>query len=148
MALGVRQDTPAALAGTDGDYMPPILAADGALWIRNAVMKENFSDSTDGQPIQIAATSTPGTDIHDTTASQFDQITIDLTNTSDIAEEVTIEFGGTGAGNQVKVTVPAQDTMRAVDKAVIGGSVTVRTIAIFATTTNVINAFGFVERNV
>lgn len=33
MALGVRQDTAAALGGTDGDYMPNIYDSSGRLWV-------------------------------------------------------------------------------------------------------------------
>ena len=33
MMMGVRKDTAAALAGTDGDYQPPIFDASGRLWI-------------------------------------------------------------------------------------------------------------------
>lgn len=33
MALGVRQDTPAALATTDADYIPPIMGARGQTWV-------------------------------------------------------------------------------------------------------------------
>lgn len=32
MALGVRQNAPAALGGTDGDYVPPIFDALGRMW--------------------------------------------------------------------------------------------------------------------
>lgn len=37
MLLGVRQDAAAALSGTDGDYTPLIVGAEGGLWVKLAV---------------------------------------------------------------------------------------------------------------
>ena len=34
MVLGVRKDTAAALAGTDGDYIPLIVDSSGRLWVQ------------------------------------------------------------------------------------------------------------------
>jgi len=148
MALGVVKTTPAGTSSTADDYAAFTLSSDGAIWVRNVVRMEALSESTDGQPIQISATSTAGDDLHISTANQTDRVTIDLTNTSDSPVEVTLEFGGTGTGNLIITTVPPNDTVRAVSNAAIGGSASTRTIAAFAGTTNVINAIGYVERNV
>lgn len=148
MALAVRRDSPAVGSGADGDYSTINVDANGRLWVRN----DNFdtlalSGSTRGRPIQIAATASTGTTLHTatTTTGELDRVWIWLTNTADAPEEVVIEFGATGTGNQVKFTVPGNDTILAVDGAVIGGAAT-DTITAFAETTNVVNATGRVER--
>jgi len=152
MMLGVRQDTPASLAGTDGDYTAPIFGSDGALWTRLAGMETIesivLSGSTRGRPIQITGTTTgTAVTLHTatTTAGEVDRIYIDLTNTSSAAVTVTIEFGATGVGNEIDIIVPANDTVRAVDGVLLGGAAT-DTIEAYATTANVINAIGKVER--
>ncbi len=148
MALVVRRDTLIASAGTTGDYSPMAVDALGALWVRNADMTTiALSGSTRGRPIQIAATATLGTTIHTatTTAGQLDRLFLWLTNTSSAAVTVTIEFGAAGTGLNVKIVVPANETVLAIDGAVIGGAAT-DTVTAFASTTNVINAFGRVER--
>lgn len=147
--LAVRRDSQSSGTNNDGDYASLNVDANGALWTRNTVMLQKLSSSTDGLPIQITGTATGSANtLHVTTANQYDRITIDLTNTGSTAIEVTIELGGTATGNQVITTVPGKATVRAVDKAVVGGSATTRNIKAFAGTGSVINAFGFVERNV
>ena len=58
---------------------------------------------------------------------------------------MTIEFGTTGVGSEMDITVPANETILAVEGAVIGGAAT-DTITAYASTGSVINAFGRVER--
>lgn len=41
MSLGVRKDSPAALAGTDGDYQPPISNAFGQTYVDGGVFADN-----------------------------------------------------------------------------------------------------------
>ena len=151
MALGVRNDTPSSLAGTDGDYVPPTFNSIGALWVALAGMETTetraLSGSTRGRPIAIAATATPGTTLHTatTTAGEIDKVWIWLTNTSSAEQLVTIEFGSTGVGNEIDILIPANESVLAVDGAVIGGAAT-DTIAAYAGTASVINATGRVER--
>ena len=148
MMLAVRNDTLSALAGTTGDYIPLTTDSQGRLYIKEAgVTTIALSGSTRGRPIQITATSSTGTTLHTatTTAGQIDRVFIYLTNTSSAAVTVTIEFGTTGAGSEMDVIVPANETILAVDGAVIGGAAT-DTVSAYATTGSVINAFGRVER--
>jgi hypothetical protein len=148
MALVVRRDTLVASAGTTGNYSPMAVDAVGALWVRSADMTTiALSGSTRGRPIQIAATATLGTTIHTatTTSGQLDRLFLWLTNTSSSAVTVTIEFGAAGTGLNVKIVVPANETVLAIDGAVIGGAAT-DTVTAFASVTNVVNAFGRVER--
>lgn len=148
MVLAVRQDSLAALAGTTGDYIPLTTDSLGRLNVRESgVTTVALSGSTRGRPIQIAATSSPGTTLHTatTTTGQLDRVYIYLTNTSASSVLVSIEFGTTGTGNEVDIIVPPNDTVMVVEGSVLGGAAT-DTIAAYAATTNVINAFGRVER--
>jgi hypothetical protein len=53
--------------------------------------------STDGDPIKVAATATPGTTIHTAVAgsSAWDEVYLWVTNTDGSARTLTIEWGGT-----------------------------------------------------
>jgi hypothetical protein len=75
----------------------------------------------------------------------LDRVFIWLTNTSTSTVTITIEFGTTGVGNEVDIIVPANETVLAVEGAVLGGAAT-DTIKAYATTGSVVNAFGRVER--
>lgn len=56
-----------------------------------------LSGSTDGDPIKVAATATPGTAIHTavTGTTSWDEVYLWVTNTSGTAATLTIEWGGT-----------------------------------------------------
>lgn len=47
MALAVRKDTPAALAGTDGDYSPLLTNVNGRLWVAGAHREDDAAASGD-----------------------------------------------------------------------------------------------------
>ena len=70
-----------------------------------------FSGSTDGRPVAISATSSPGTTIHTAaTATQVtDWIYAYAANTATLARILTLEFGGTASSDLIIVSVPAQD---------------------------------------
>lgn len=59
--------------------------------------KELLSGSTNGRPIKIGATATPGTLIHTTssTAGVVDEVWLYATNTGTNTVVLTVEFGGT-----------------------------------------------------
>jgi hypothetical protein len=149
MTLAVRRDTLVSSTSANGDYSTFSVDALGALWTRIAgVTTVVLSGSTRGRPIQITGTTSgAAVTLHTatTTAGQLDRVYIDLTNTSDSAVRVTIEFGTTGAGNELNITVPPRETVKAVDGLVIGGAAT-DTIRAYAATGSVINAVGRVER--
>ena len=148
MALAVRNDTVAALAGSNGDYIPFTTDAKGRLWVRNDTFTTRvLSGSTRGRPIQITATASTGTTLHTatTTTGELDRIYIDLTNTSSSAVTVTIEYGTTGAASELDIVVPANATVRALDGVVLGGAAT-DTVTAYASTGSVVNAVGRVER--
>lgn len=67
------------------------------------IAKVELSGSTDGRPILVAATATPGTTIH-TAASvtgndNYDEIWLWACNTDTTARKLTIEWGGTTSPN-------------------------------------------------
>jgi hypothetical protein len=148
MALAVRQDTMAALAANN-DYIPLTTDSLGRLRIKESGMATiALSGSTRGRPIQITGTNSAGAvTIHTatTTAGEIDRVFIFLTNTSTSAVTVTFEFGTTGVGNELDIVVPANETVMAINGAVIGGAAT-DVIEAYATTGSVVNVIGRVER--
>ena len=68
------------------------------------------SNSTDGKLVAIAATSTPGTEIHDVVAgtTHLDEVFIYVCNTTAANITVTLEVGGTAAANQVVDSIPSK----------------------------------------
>lgn len=59
--------------------------------------RQFLSASTNGQPVNVAATSSPGTTIHTAIASSttIDEIYAWVTNTDSVDRTITIQFGGT-----------------------------------------------------
>lgn len=111
--------------------------------------QQKLSGSTDGKPILVAATATPGTAIHTATASTtttWDEVWLWATNNHTAAVLLTIEFGGTTVGFQKASTIPvkAGETLVVPGFRVQNAAV----IAAFAGTTNVIAITGHVNRHV
>lgn len=106
-----------------------------------------LSGSTNGQPILIAATATPGTTIHTATSSttNFDEIWLWAQNTSASAVNLTIEWGGTtNPNNRFLLSMAASSGLYLiVPGLVLNNSLLVRA---FAATTNVLTISGFVNR--
>jgi hypothetical protein len=55
-----------------------------------------LSGSTNGRPIPVAATTTPGTAIHAAAASGYDEVFLWASNVTGTAATLTVEWGGTG----------------------------------------------------
>lgn len=106
-----------------------------------------LSGSTNGQPILIAATSSPGTTIHTATTSttNFDEIWLWAVNTSASAVNLTIQWGGTTAPNNsfALSMAAASGLYLIVPGLVLNNSLLCRA---FAGTANVITISGFVNR--
>lgn len=108
------------------------------------VSKENLSGSTDGRPIKVAATATPGTLIHTADAAAQDEIVIYAANTDAVDRKLTIEFGGTTSPDDlVEVTIPAESFELVIPGIPLTNSLAVRA---FAAAADVINVLGFVNR--
>lgn len=72
-----------------------------------------LSGSDEGQPVDVAATASPGTVVHLTAASatQIDEVWLYATNNDAGSADslLSVEFGGTAASNLIAVEVPYQD---------------------------------------
>src|SRR5262245_34503498 len=68
-----------------------------------------LSGSTDGRPIPVAATSTPGTTLHTAHATAIDEVHLWAVNSDTVDRKLTLELGGTTAPDDlVELTVPAE----------------------------------------
>lgn len=75
------------------------------------------SGSTNGRPIEVAATATPGTLIHTATSTsgEIDEITLYAVGSSATSRKLTIELGGvTVSDDLIEVTIPAEDGLHLV----------------------------------
>ena len=102
--------------------------------------------STDGKQIDIVATSSPGTTLHTATSGTdyWDYVLLYFANRDSIAHTVTIEWGGTGASDQVVLDLaPGVGGVRAFDdfRLLRDGHV----IRAFCDTTSVVSAWGEVH---
>ena len=119
----------------------------------NGTTQIPFSGSTQGQPIKVVATATPGTLIHTTGTplytTQYDKIYLRLVNTSAADVLATVEFGGTTSpDNTIPVNVPAQGgVVVAIDGEQLSGNGSAGlNVRVFAASANVVLALGFVAR--
>jgi hypothetical protein len=108
--------------------------------------KQILSGSTNGRPISISASASPGTIIHTAQSgtSGIDEIWLYAVNTSTSAVKLTVEFGGTSTSDQIELTIAAESGLTLISPALpINNSLVVRA---FAATANVINISGYVNR--
>lgn len=111
--------------------------------------KITLSGSTDGRPILVAATASAGTTIHtaSSTATVYDEIWLYATNNDANSILLTIEFGGTSASDQIKLTVPAQSGLYLLVPGItLKGNATPLVVRAFAATANNISISGYVNR--
>lgn len=107
--------------------------------------RTGLSGSTNGKPIQIAATATLGTTVHTavSSTSTWDVLTLFATNTSASSVQLTIEWGAAGTANNIIVQIPGQaGNFPIVSNGMIQNGLLVTA---FAGTTNVINITGYVN---
>ncbi|MBX9587904.1 MAG: hypothetical protein K2X43_01275 [Hyphomonadaceae bacterium] len=112
----------------------------------STITKLKLSGSTNGRPIKVIATLTPGTTIHTATnaANTLDEVTAYATNTSASDVALTIEQGGTTSPDDLlKFIIPAGETVQVLPGVVLDGGVLCRA---FAAVANVVNIVGFVHR--
>ena len=112
--------------------------------------KLTFSGSTDGRPIKVAATSSPGTTIHtgSATATTYDEIWIYAMNTDTTARKLTVQFGGTSSpDDEIEVTIqPEAGLVTIVPGFPIKGNATPLVVRAYAASANVVTIHGFVNR--
>lgn len=101
----------------------------------------NLSGGTDGKPIAVTATATPGTTIHAAHATALDEIVLFAANTHTSDLEITIEDGSTAA--PIKVTIPTKQGYWFLGIFLLTNAATVK---IFCATASVIFVRGHVVR--
>lgn len=108
--------------------------------------KIDFTGSTDGKQVAVAATATAGTLIHTAQSgtSGQDEIWMYATNPTASAVALTVEYGGTTTADQIKVTIPSQAGLTLVVPGLILNNALV--VRAFAGTANAINISGYVNR--
>lgn len=109
------------------------------------ISRQLLSGSTDGRPIKVAATATPGTLLHTAHATALDEVWLWAANTDSISRKLTIEFGGTTSPDDlIEVAIPAESGLvLIVPGLVVSNSVVVRA---FGAAANVLNVVGYTNR--
>ena len=109
-----------------------------------------LTGSTDGRGVLISGTTSGGANtVHtaSSTATVFDEIWLYAQNTDTTARKLTVEWGGTGAGDTLEITIPAESGLTLVSPGlVMKGNATPLVVKAFAATTNVIAVYGYVNR--
>lgn len=112
--------------------------------------KVHLSASTGGRSIKITTTSSTGDAIHSTTTSSstIDEVWLYATNTGSSSVVLTLEWGGTSnPDDRIVAAVPPQSTVTLIPGHIISGTGSAaRTIRAFASSANVINVFGYINR--
>lgn len=112
-----------------------------------SVSKVLLDGSTNGKPIKVGATATPGTTIHTAVSgtTNLDEIWIWANNTDTTVRKLTIEYGGTTSPDcTIEVGIPAESGLYlVVPGLLLQNSLVVRA---FAAAANVVLISGFVNR--
>ena len=108
------------------------------------ITKNKLSASTNGRGILVTQTATLGTTIHTANAddtTNFDEIWLWAHNTSTSAVKLTIEWGGTGTGDLIEMTIPPESGLIPI----VSGLVLQDSLVVtaFAGTGSVINIHGY-----
>ena len=110
-----------------------------------------LSGSSQGQPIKVAANSSPGTTIHatGTSSSTIDELYLYAHNTAAASVVLTVQYGGTTSpDNDLKVTLPAASglVLIAPGLPLTGTGAAATTVKAYAGTANVVTMYGYVNR--
>ena len=111
--------------------------------------KRKLSGSVDGRGIKVAASSSPGSLIHQAlssvAANEWDEIFIGAVNTSASDVKLTVEWGGMDSpGDHIEVTIPAESGFtQVIPGHVLQNGAEARA---FAATADVIVLHGYVNR--
>jgi len=111
--------------------------------------KTILSGSTDGRPILVAATSSPGTTIHtgSTTSATLHEVWLYASNSTGVQRTLTVQWGGTTSPNDsITLFLPAQSGLTVVAPGLlIKGNATALIIRAFADSASQISITGFVN---
>lgn len=109
-----------------------------------------LSGSTDGRGVLISGTTSGGANTVHTasaTATVYDEIWLYAQNTDTTARKLTVEWGGTGAGDTLEITIPAESGLTLIAPGlVLKGNATPLVVKAFAATTNVVAVYGYCNR--
>lgn len=110
--------------------------------------KQLLSASTNGKAVKVAATATAGTLIHTAVSgtSSLDEVWLYAHNTSSASVKLTLEWGeATAPDGNIEINIGAEGTGLVLVSAglLLQNGLTVKA---FASTANVINIFGYVNR--
>lgn len=125
-----------------------VVVNDPPLPVPQPIERILLSGSTNGRPIAVAATASPGTTIHTAIASttRFDEIHLWASNRTGAAATLTLQFGGTGTADELTnaLSIPANSAaIKVIDGEVLNNSLLLRA---FSGTANAINVTGYVNR--
>ena len=101
------------------------------------------SGLTDGQALLVAQTATAGDTFHTAHATALDEVWMWAMNKHTATVVLTVEYGGAGAGQNLKVDLAPNEIALVLPGARLTNS---KTVKAFAGTTNVIALFGNVNR--
>jgi hypothetical protein len=114
------------------------------------ISKIVLSGSSQGKPIQVTATSSNGTTIHSTGTSSttIDEVWLYATNNDTISANLTIEYGGIGTASEITLGVPSKSGLSIIlaGSILTGTGTASTTIKAYASTTNVVNLLGYINR--
>ena len=113
--------------------------------------KELLSGSVGGQPILITATGSTGTTIHTTSTSStvIDEIWLYATNTSGFGYSLFVEYGGTSQPTNIMsfYIEPSSGLYIVLPGTILTGTGSAgRVVRAYASTANVIDVVGYVNR--
>lgn len=110
--------------------------------------KTILSGSTDGRPIAVAATSSPGTTIHtgSSTAADLHEVWLYATNYGTNVATLSVQWGGTTSADDIDVIVDPTSGLQIVAPGlIIKGNATPLVIRAFATVASTVNITGYVN---
>lgn len=108
-----------------------------------------LSGSTVGRPIQVNATSSPGTTIHtvSTATGAVEDIFLDAYNTATVDRLLTVELGSTATTSHLYASIPAQGGPYRISAGLRLNGATGVAVSAFATATGAIVIAGGVNRS-
>lgn len=114
-------------------------------------VKKPLSANALGGPVKVAATASPGTEIHTTgiSSSVTDEVWLYAYNSSSVSVNLTIQYGGTATpDNDIMLTMPSRSGLVLIvpGLVLIGTGSAGTSVRAYASAANVITVSGYVNR--
>jgi hypothetical protein len=105
-----------------------------------------LSESLNGRGILVAATASPGTLIHTSVAgaTDFDEIWIYAVNVTGSSQKLTLQWGGTGAQDQIENTIAGENGLYQIAPGLLLNNGLL--LRAFGQTANALIIYGWVNR--